>query len=143
MKIRKILLLVLLAAGSVFLLSSCDALLDAIFANNTVTVYVSAYIPTWCIYSYPFYLLTSSTDKVPVTINGPKNVSTYASYSGNDGSYMYWTLVVPQLSDGLYSVNVQYLHPFGLNAPYTSPVQTQFVTLPSGEGNNVNLSFGF
>ena len=36
MKIRKILPLVLLALASVFLLSSCDALLDAIFSNNTI-----------------------------------------------------------------------------------------------------------
>ena len=43
MKMRKILPLVLLAVGSVFLLSSCDAMLDAIFSNNTVNVYVSEY----------------------------------------------------------------------------------------------------
>ena len=34
MKIRKILPLVLLAVGSVFLLSSCDAMLDAIFRTT-------------------------------------------------------------------------------------------------------------
>ena len=41
MRIRKILPVLLLAVGSLFLLTSCDALLDAIFSNNTITVYVS------------------------------------------------------------------------------------------------------
>ena len=44
MKIRKILPVLLVAIASVVMLSSCDAILDVIFANNTVTFYVSANI---------------------------------------------------------------------------------------------------
>jgi len=40
MRVKKLLPLILLAVGAVFLLSSCDAILDAIYANNTVNVTV-------------------------------------------------------------------------------------------------------
>ena len=38
MKMRKLLPLVLLAVGALFLLSSCDAMLDAIFPSNQIYV---------------------------------------------------------------------------------------------------------
>jgi len=146
MKIRKILPLVLLAVGSVFLLSSCDALLDAIFSNDTITVYVSAYIPSYCSQIGPnAYLLSSGTDVVTVaSVAGPKSFVGTASYTGNDSYYMYWSVAVPQLSDGTYSVQVTYYHPYGY-APslgyHYSSIQT--VSLPSGSSHSVNLSFGF
>ncbi len=46
MRTRKLVLLVLLAVGATFLLSSCDALLDAIYANNTINVTVIRLVRT-------------------------------------------------------------------------------------------------
>lgn len=43
MRIRKILPLALLAIGSLFMLTSCDRLLDFIFSSNTINVNVQAY----------------------------------------------------------------------------------------------------
>lgn len=145
MKIRRIVLLVLLAAGSVFLLSSCDAMLDAIFSNDTITVYVSAYIPGWGtpVVGHPgAYYLTSDTDTMSVSIVGPKNATATANYTGNDGYYMYWSVAVPQLSDGTYSVQVTYVHPLGQNFG-SWPSVIQVVSLPAGSSHSVNLSFGF
>jgi hypothetical protein len=106
-KMRKILPLVLLVIASVFMLSSCDALLDAIFANNTINVQVSAYIP--------YYAFFPAYDTVTVYITGPTNVTVNASYTGNDGYYMYWYVSVPKLSNGTYNVYSLYSHPFGNN----------------------------
>ena len=86
MKIRKILPLVILALASVFLLSSCDALLDAIFSNDTITVYISAYIPTYCTQVAPnTYVLSSGTDTMTVNISGPSPLTANCNYTGNDG----------------------------------------------------------
>ena len=57
---------------------------------------------------------------------------------------MYWSLSVPQLSDGTYSVDVQYYHPFGRersNNPWNS--LTQVTSLPDGSSHSVNLNFAF
>jgi hypothetical protein len=133
MKMRKILPLALLAIGSVFLLSSCDAMLDAIFANNTVNVYVSAYIP-----NNGFF---PGTDYVTVNITGPSSVTTTAGYSGNDGYYMYWDVTIPKLADGTYSVQAVYHHPFGIS-PGTY-LQSTVLYLPAhtGSPHNVNVVF--
>ena len=145
MKIRRIILLVLLAAGSVFLLSSCDAMLDAIFSNNTITVDVSALIPTYCAVIGPnTYYLSLGTDIVTVSATGAKDFTATATYTGNDYNYMYWSVDVPQLSDGTYLVTATYHHPYGrgASAPFDY-TWTQSVSLPSGSSHSVNLSFPF
>ena len=38
MRVKKLIPLILLAVGALFLLSSCDQILDALYANNTITV---------------------------------------------------------------------------------------------------------
>ena len=43
MRAKKLLPLILLAVGALFLLSSCDAILDAIYANNTLDVTVDVF----------------------------------------------------------------------------------------------------
>ena len=131
MKIRKLLPLVLLAIASVFLLSSCDALLDAIFANDTINVYVSAYIPTW---GY-----NPGGDTVSVAISGPTNATATASYTGNDAYYMYWSVAVPKLSDGTYTVTVTFY-----NWDTRASSTYQIVTLPTGSGSHsANVDFNF
>jgi hypothetical protein len=137
MKIRKILPLVLLAVGSVFLLSSCDAILDAMFSNNTVNVYVSSRILT-----YGYF---PSTDSVTAYISGPSAVTATAGYAGTDGYYMYWNISIPKLADGTYLVEVDYYHPFGNFAsgiPYTKS-QPLYLPASSGSPHNVNVVFAF
>jgi hypothetical protein len=136
MKIRKILPLLLLAFGSVFLLSSCDALLDAIFSNNNINVYISSYIPGRGF--YPGY------DTMTVVLTGPYSASVSTHYEGDDGLYMYWSISIPKLPDGSYSVYVVYTHPYGI-VTGTWFSSTDFVSFPMSSGNphNVNLSFDF
>ncbi len=38
MRVKKLIPLILLAVGALFLLSSCDQILDALYANNTINV---------------------------------------------------------------------------------------------------------
>lgn len=154
MKIRKILPLLLLAIGSVFLLSSCDAMLDAIFSNNTINVNVSASIASYN------YLSSYLTDSVSVEIVGPTGVSTTAGYTGSDYYYLYWGNSIPKLSNGLYTVTVTYYHPYGYQPAGYSSVYgytviksgigvttayqiTQTVSLPAGSSHSVNLDFNF
>lgn len=99
MRIRKILPLVLLAVASVFLLTSCDALLDAIFSNNTLTVTVKT------LYTYGYY----SGDYVTVSLTGPTALgSTNVPFSYYDGQFTYWQITLPKLADGTYTVGVFY-----------------------------------
>jgi len=146
--------LLLLAICSVFLLSSCDALLDAIFSNNTINVNVSA-----SIYNYNF-LNSYQSDSVSVAIVGPTGASATASYSGADYDYLYWGVSVPKLADGLYTVTVTYYHPYGYQPAGYSSVYgytvfkggsgvttyyqiTQAVSLPAGSSHNVSMDFNF
>jgi hypothetical protein len=134
MKMRKILPLALLAIASVFLLSSCDALLDAIFAKNTINIYVSA---DWTVHGY------TGTDYVSFQIsNGSTIVTGNLGYSGNDSRYMYWDISVPDLPDGTYTVSVVYHHPFGI-APFGNTPDSTVIYLPAHSGNkhNVNVVF--
>ncbi|MGA2766427.1 MAG: hypothetical protein ABSG17_24035 [Spirochaetia bacterium] len=135
MKIRKLLPLVLLAIASVFLLSSCDALLDAIFANDTINVYVSAAIATHG--PYPSY------DTVDITVTGPTSATATAAYTGSDGYYMYWSVAIPKLSDGNYTVQASFTY-FNGAAYFLAPAQYAYPTLPTGSGSHsVNVSFNF
>ncbi|MGA2478027.1 MAG: hypothetical protein ABSG63_04670 [Spirochaetia bacterium] len=133
MKMRKILPLVLLAVGSVFLLSSCDAMLDAIFSNNTVNVYMSEYIPSW---GY------SPSDTMTVTFVGPTSVTATAGYSGRDFYYAYWAISIPKLADGTYTVQAAYYHP-GVGSPPYITYQVMGLSLPASTGSphNVNVVF--
>jgi len=134
MKIRKILPLVLLALCAVFLLSSCDAMLDFIFSNNTITVYVSARIP--------WYGYFPNSDYVTVDVAGPTSATATAGYPSNDGLYMYWSVTVPKLSDGNYTVTAYYNHPIGSHTG--SPYGVQYVSLPTASGNHsVSMNFDF
>jgi hypothetical protein len=130
MKIRKILPLLLLAIGSVFMLSSCDAMLDAIFSNNTIGVEVAVSVGT-----YRYY---PGFDQVSVSVVGPTLASANASYIGNDGSYMYWTVTLPKLSNGTYTVTIGY-YSFYYGA--SQPSQFQYVSLPSGSSHSASLNF--
>ena len=134
-KMRKILPLVLLAIAAMFMLSSCDAMLDAIFANNTINVQVSARIT-----QYGFF---PSYDTVTVYITGPTNVTVNASYTGNDGYYMYWYVSVPKLNNGTYNVQAVYYHPPYLLNYGTYPSAFYPVSLPVGSSHTAYVGIDF
>jgi len=103
MRIRKILPLVLLAVGTLFMLTSCDKLLDFIFASNTINVDTQVYAP-----NYP----TWATSYVTATLNGASGSSysagpTYASTL--DGAlYAHYTFSFPKLSNDTYTLTLVY-----------------------------------
>ncbi len=83
MRAKKLLPLILLAVGALFLLSSCDAILDAIYANNTldVTVDVSHFDTGYA----------NPSSYVEVTLTGASGASSTANantiYTGNYSTF--------------------------------------------------------
>jgi hypothetical protein len=126
-KMRKILPLVLLAIASVFMLSSCDALLDGIFSNNTINVYANAigYFPYGAVY---------------ITVSGPANVSTWAAYQGYDSGRTYWAYSFPKLSNGTYTVQAEFFANGYTHTAYSIPVN---ITVPYGHQHTVNVDIPF
>jgi hypothetical protein len=117
MRIRKILPLALLAVGALFMLTSCDAMLDAIFPANSLTVYVQ--VPA------SYYLdYATATMKVEVTstagttyVAGPVTELALDSLGNVNYSFSF-----PSLSNGTYYVVSTY------DGPYYKAVQPQFST---------------
>jgi hypothetical protein len=100
MRAKKILPFVLLAIGALFLLSSCDAILDALYANNTINV--TAYVLIG-----GRYLGAQSPDStVTVTLGGASGATVSAEYSGNSYPYaMYVLPSVTKLPNGNYNIS--------------------------------------
>jgi hypothetical protein len=102
MRTRKLVLLVLLAVGATFLLSSCDAILDAIYANNTINV--TAYVLTSHSGSSSYY------SSVTVSLSGASGATVSAGFSGTlaySGPYTYAVYYLPaikKLPNGTYSM---------------------------------------
>ncbi len=104
MKMRKILPLVILAAGALFLLSGCDALLDAIFQNNQITVDV------WVVAStHPDYAVGNS--HVTTTLYDTNSGSTYtssASWQSYDGYYVHYYMSFTKLPSDTFQITSVY-----------------------------------
>jgi len=143
MRIRKILPLVLLAVGTLFMLTSCDKLLDFIFASNTINVdaqVVTGVYPRWQNSSVSATLAGTGTSYSA----GP----TYASYPDSAG-YAHYTFSFPKLSNDTYTLTLTLSYygstgvPAGLYAPndyYTDGILTSVgttvsVTMPYSSGN--------
>ena len=107
MKIKKLLPLVLIAVAAVLMLSSCDALLDAIFPTNQIFVDVAVYVP-----SHPDY----DSASVTVVLSGPSSASNTAYWDGYYDSYDYahYYVNLTGLKDGTYEIDVLYNPTFGL-----------------------------
>jgi hypothetical protein len=102
MKMRKLLPLVLLAIGAIFLLSSCDALLDAIYPNNSLTidVAVSTAHVDWAVPgSYAFIDVYDSAGNL-ATLSAP--------FSSYDLNYAYTSVNFPKLKNDTYTVYAFY-----------------------------------
>jgi hypothetical protein len=111
MKMRKLLPLVLLAVGSLFLLTSCDALLDAIFASNQIQVQVSVYRGTnpltdiyqdW-LHQYPSTVTLTLTD-----ITEGSNSTVVTGWDGRDSNYLYFDVSYIKLKDHTYTLTAYY-----------------------------------
>jgi hypothetical protein len=108
MRVKKLLPLILLAIGALFLLSSCDAILDALYANNTITV--TAYVIT----THPG--ATSYYSSVTVNLSGASGATVSAGYSGsiyhdtvNGFNYaIYYFSPIKRLPNGNYNMTSSY-----------------------------------
>lgn len=135
MRAKKLLPLILLAVGALFLLSSCDAILDAIYANNTldVTVDVSHFDTGYA----------NPSSYVEVTLTGASGASSTANantiYTGN-----YSTFDVPfsKLPNGNYTITVTY---YGYSYPYYYPFgpQSYSISFPYNGSNTAAITFSF
>lgn len=113
MKMRKLLPLVLLAVGSLFLLSSCDAMLDAIFPSNVINIDVWVQAST-----HADFLAGGSYENVTLMDSNlavVANVSQY--YSSYDGFYVHYYFSFAKLNNGTYYLTTTYIGQFtGIHA---------------------------
>jgi hypothetical protein len=115
MKIRKILPLALLAVGALFMLTSCDAMLDALFPANSLTVYVHVPASYYTDYATATMKVDVTSTTGTVYVAGP--VTELATDS--DG-YVNYSFSFPKLSNGDYNIVATY------DGPYYYAVQPQF-----------------
>jgi len=140
MRVKKLLPLILLAVGAVFLLSSCDAILDAIYANNTINVTVE--IPN----AYPGY--NNPYSYVTVTLGGASGATESVSVTnpGLLASYGYYYLPsMKKLPNGNYSITTQYYDASNGNTYQVSDFYdpgnnlVTSMSLPYGGSNTANV----
>jgi hypothetical protein len=110
MKIRKILPLVLLAVGSLFLLSGCDAILNAIFQNNQISVDVAvSYVG-----AYNDYINGTNPQVTCVVYDSSNNpVSLTGGWSSYDLSYVHFNFAFTKLKNDTYHFAAQYSGTYG------------------------------
>ena len=147
MRVKKLLPLILIAVGALFLLSSCDALLDAIYASNTIDVNVRVYLSG----SSPGY--NSPYSSVTVTIGGASGAT--VSTSPTDyvlGGSPYADYILPsvkKLPNGTYTITTTYYDgASGVTWQTTSFVDPSGYTvgsiaMPYGGSNTATVSVTF
>ena len=118
MRIRKILPLALLAVGALFMLTSCDAILDGLFPASSLTVYV--HVPASY---YTDYATATMKVEVISTSTGASYVAGPVAELVTDAyGYVNYSFSFPKLSTGNYNVISTY------NGPYYYAVQGEFST---------------
>jgi hypothetical protein len=141
MKVRKLLPLAILAVIAVVSLSSCDALLDALFSKNQITVDVQ--VPT---YSTPFnedaFNGYGASITATLTDSSGKQISgTTYNYSSYDNSYIHYLVTFSNQPDGTYYVDSTY---YSYYWGYTYTAGTTSITATAGSGggsgNSVTVS---
>lgn len=138
MKMRKLLPLVLLAIGSIFLLSSCDALLDAIYANNTITVTVLV-----STVDYPGTAQNPSS-YVVVTLSGAsggRSSASYSQYTSGVYAYYYPPSFIKQ-PNGNFIVTATY-YGYSGGTYYQSSPQSISISMPYNGSNTADVFFYF
>jgi len=136
MKMRRLLPLVLLAIGAIFLLSSCDALLDAIYANNTIT-------PTVLIPGGDIGAINPSS-YVMVTLSGASGGTSSAYFSNYTyGGYaFYYPASFTKQPNGNYTLTATfYGYQTGVYYQY-GPVSYSF-SMPYSGSNTADITIQF
>jgi hypothetical protein len=111
MKTRKLLPLILLAVGALFALTSCDALLDLIFATNQISVDVrvnDAYVGVYTDWVY-------DTATVQVKLYDSSGLYKVATSNSVDrfGGYVHFYLTFSGLKDDTYHLIADYDGTYG------------------------------
>jgi hypothetical protein len=102
MKMRKLLPLAILAVVALVALSSCDAMLDAIFSKNSIKVDAWVYAP-YTAYPSAYWDYYYNSGSVTVSLSGAASTSqSVNSYSSYDGTYIHYILNFNGLADGTY-----------------------------------------
>jgi len=115
MKIKKLLPLILIAMAAVLALSSCDAMLDAIFPTNQISVDVMVSrltFPKDWQFGYPSTVTLTLTDQT-------SGVSTtqVGSWTDIDSNYVHYVFTFLKLGDHVYTMKAYYYSYF-FNATY-------------------------
>jgi hypothetical protein len=137
MRIRKILPLALLAVGMLFMLTSCDKLLDFIFSSNTINVNVQAPISNYYTYA------AGGTVTVYLYGNGTTYQAGPEACQYVDGyGYANYTFSFSKLPNDTYSITTVYsgLHHTGTGSAtfFYDPVNyyTNWITMPYSGGGS-------
>ena len=135
MKTRKLLPLIILAVGAVLALSSCDAMLDAIFRTNQITVDVAV---NGTIGNHPDFALPGRY--VNLLLTGPGvSASADATWNSYDGIYAHYYFTFTDLPDGFFALDATYvgnIYGYGstsITMPFVSSSN------PDGTGKSVTL----
>jgi hypothetical protein len=136
MRVKKLLPLILLAVGALFLLSSCDAILDALYANNTINV-----TPT---VSNAYPGAVSPKSYVNVIISGATGGTQTAYYSYTSSSVNYYdTLSFSKLPNGNYTIAAYYFEYAGGGTYLEYGPQYQSLSMPYNGSSSADLFFLF
>jgi hypothetical protein len=124
MKIKKLLPLVLLAVTAVLMLSSCDAMLDAIFPSNQISVDVMVNKASNPSFFSDWYYGTPSTVTLTLLDNNTGVSSTLSGgWTDIDSKYVHYVFTFLKLKDHVYSFTAYYSSVTAGGPPF---LQTQF-----------------
>ena len=130
MKVRKMRPLLILAVGAVVLLSSCNALLDAIYPPNTIYLDVAVNVST-----HTDYLISSANAQLHDNSYGNLLVSSvdaaasrHNRWSGSGYVHYYFTFA--RLDNDTYTVTATYNSSAGTGTPPTNYIPTNNFTFP-------------
>ncbi|MGD0725260.1 MAG: hypothetical protein ABSB63_06820 [Spirochaetia bacterium] len=136
MKTKKLLPLVLLAVAAVLMLSSCDAMLDAIFPTNQIIVDVA-------VDALPGHHLDFATSPVTVVLSGPTPATGTKYFDGYDiYNYAHYTFSFTNLKDGFYTINAYYYGaiPASAGTFISMPDHSPFNPDSSGRSTTVSIT---
>jgi hypothetical protein len=143
MRAKTILPFVLLAIGALFLLSSCDAILDALYANNTLTI-SAIYVNT----NGSYYGTSNQNSYVTVFITGASGGSANASNSSTESDYnggvyeIFNGVSFPKLPNGNYTVTAYY-YGYRLGNYYQYGPVSSSLSFPYNGSNSTAFTFTF
>jgi len=143
MKMRKILPLVILAVGALFLLSGCDAMLDAIFQNNQMTVEVSVWNGTYPVDWSQTYYYGRTSGIVTVYLTNTSTGSTTTAnigWTSADGAYVYYQADFTDLKNDTYLVTAWYTSYYTGGGPWS---RSQTITPHDAAGHSSTVTMTF